>query len=255
MARNPEPPVIPSDQEADVLFRVQMKLADLMLGYWKHGLAVVGVLLLVTLVVGLLQNYFRDARREVSEKIATIDAKVPQPEMLAMYGMGLPDDLSDTERVDALKKSARDYESVAKKTSGIAATEAWIKAGDIWNRLGEKDSEIKAFQAAFDETTKGIIGYTAGNRLAVLYANNGDKAKAREVLRTLATKQEGLPAENALIDLMTLAQAENDTATVRQVAAEYKARFPKSPRMEKVTLLEGKAGGQPSAPATPEKGT
>jgi len=245
VALNPELPVTPSDQEADVLFRVQMKVADLLLGYWKHGLAIVGVILLGTLITGLVSNHFRDAKRAVSEKVSDVDRSLPEPDALATYGIGLPDDLNDPDRVDALTKSAREYEAIGKSASGVAGAEAWIKAGDVWNRLGDRENERKAFQAAWEEEGAGALGYTSGNRLALLIAQGGDHPKAKEILKKLGAEQTGIAAEEALISLMKLARQDGDTALVQETAASYRVRFPKSPRMDVVNGI----AGAPAAPS------
>lgn len=86
MAKNLQP-IVPSDQEADVLFKAQMKIADVVLGYWKQGLIAIGVFLLITLVVGLTTNYIRESKRDVSAQVARVDRELPRPDPLALYGL------------------------------------------------------------------------------------------------------------------------------------------------------------------------
>lgn len=244
MAKNLQP-IVPSDQEADVLFKAQMKIADVVLGYWKQGLIAIGVFLLITLVVGLTTNYIRESKRDVSAQVARVDRELPRPDPLALYGLTPPDDLNNPERVEALRKAAEGYEAIGRASSGVAAAEAWIKAGDVWGRVKDTEREIQAFESAWKASQSGVVGYSAGNRLAILHLQAGEKEKAREILRKIATEQDGYLAEQALLDLMTQAAGEGDTTTVQKSAAEFRVRFPSSPRLDRVTLLES-SGAQPT---------
>jgi len=249
VAKEPrEAPVTPSDQQADLLFRAQMKVADLVLGYWKQGLLVLAALLTTSLVVGLVSNHVRDARRATSAAVARVDAELPPIDPLSLYGLAKTDDLSDTARVAALEKAARDYEAAARDGSGPAVVEAWVRAGETWQRLGRTDEAVAAFQAGFDEGKKGIYRYTPGNRLAVLLADAGRREEAEAVYRRMATGLQGYLAEQALIDLMTLQASSGQGDAVRKSAAEFRARFSKSPRLDEVAAVEASAAAAPAAP-------
>lgn len=239
MAKEPrEAPVTPSDQQADLLFRTQMKVADLVLGYWKQGLGILAGVLALTLVIGLVSNHIRDARRATSAAVAKVDAAVPEPDPMSMLGLAPADDLTDAARVSALETVARGYEAAAKDGAGPTRVEAWVRAGEIWLRLNRTDDAIRSFQAGFDEDGEAIYRYTPGNRLAVLLADNGKRDEAEAVYRKLATGLDGYLAEQALMDLMTLQATSGQADAVKRSAAEFRARFTHSPRLEQVAAIE-----------------
>ncbi len=248
MAKEPrEAPVIPSDQQADLLFRAQMKVADLVLGYWKQGLGILAVLLAGSLVVGLVSNHLRDSKRATSAALARVDAEIPPIDPLSMYGVAPADDLTDAARVSSLETAARAYEAAAAEGTGPGVIEAWVRAGETWLRLGRTDDAIRAFQAGVDEGGKDVFRYAPGNRLAVLLADTGRHDEAEAIYRKMATKLDGYLAEQALIDLMTLQASAGRVDAVRRSAAEFRARFTKSPRLDQVSAIE--AAATPSTPA------
>ncbi|MBN1337073.1 MAG: hypothetical protein JXB39_14030 [Deltaproteobacteria bacterium] len=248
MANEPrEAPVTPSDHQADVLFRVQMKVADIALGYWKQGLIALAVVLALALTVGLVSNHIRDSRRATSAAVARVDAEVPPMDPGSFYGLSPADDLSDPERVAALEKAARGYEAAARDGTGPAVVEAWVRAGETWQRLERTDEAIQAFQEGYERGGKAIYRYAPGNRLAVLLADAGRHEEAEAIYRKMATGLDGYLAEQALMDLMALQAASGRAEAVKRSAAEFRARFTKSPRLPQVAALEAQA----SAPADP----
>jgi hypothetical protein len=234
-------PVTPSDQEADVLFRVQMKVADIVLGYWKQGLGVLGVVLLASLVVGLTQGWIRDSRRSASAAIARVTEGIPAPDPLSAYGLAPQDDLNDPSRVASLRESAEAFEKVAREASGVGRATAWIKAGELWIRVNDPNRALEAFRAARKASDDDILGYTAGSQVARILADQGDTAGARTMLRELATSGKGLLGERPLMEIMKLQLEERDAEGVKKSAAEFRARFAKSPRLDEVAALEARA--------------
>ncbi len=228
----------PAQQDPDNLFRAQMKVANVLLGYWKQALGAVGLILLISLVVGLVQNHIRDTQRELSARIAKVDQALPEQSPLSRYGLAPRDDLQDQEHVEALQKAAEAYEAIATDGSGAGGAEAWIKAGDTWERLNQHDKAAEAFRAAHDMHEDGIIAYAAGNRLAHVLRRTGGEDAARQVLRDLSTRLDGFLAERALMDLIDLEIDNGNLDTARKLLAEFKARFSTSPRLEQLASLE-----------------
>jgi hypothetical protein len=241
LADKPQTPITPSDHEADALFKIQMKLADIVLGYWKQGLVFVGVVLVLVLVVGVGQNWIRDRRRESSASMERILEKMPAPDPLSAYGLAAPDNLADQARVAALKEGAEGLEAVAHDASGTAAAQAWIEAGQAWERAGDKDRQLKAFQEAYSASHKDILGFTAGSRIASLLVEKGDLQGAEKILREVCTAQEGYLGESALLELMAVQIQEAKPDDVKRTAAEFRARFPKSSRLDRVSMMEARA--------------
>ena len=232
-----ELPITPAEQEADFLFKAQMAAYHWVLGYWKQGLGVIGIVLLLALVGGQTATWYRDRQRASSAALAEIVAEMPEPPELAQYGLVPRDDLNDPSHVQTLRDAAAAFEKLAADSSGLVCAEAWFRAGDTWDRLQDDDHAIAAFQASFEADEGGIYTYAAGNRLAAALRRKGETAKADAAVRELATSLDGFLAENALLDLMKAQAAAGDREALERSAAEFRARFANSARMERVDKL------------------
>lgn len=237
----PGAPITPADQEADLFFKVQMQLAHWVYGYWKQGLAGIGAVLFLTLVVGQTSTCLRDQQREGSAALASVERTMPEPSPLAQYGLAPLDDLTDPEHVVALEHAAQAYEDVAHSSHRLAAAEAWLRAGNTWARAGNDERAGVAYEAAFDADVGGIYTYAAGNRLAMIHRDAGRFDQAAELYRDMSRDLKGYLAEQALLDLMDLRLDQGDTEAIQRLAGEFRARFDTSPRLEQVQLIESKA--------------
>jgi len=237
----PGAPITPADQEADVFFKVQMKLAHWVYGYWKQGLAGIGTVLLLTLIVGQTATFLRDQQRDGSAAMAAVERSMPEPSPLAQYGLAPLDDLTDPEHVTALEQAAQSFEDVAAASTRLAKAEAWLRAGNTWSRAGNTERATVAYQAAYDADPGGIYTYAAGNRLAAIHRQAERTEQATELLRELASDQKGYLAEQALLDLMDVQLESGDTESLQRLVAEFRARFDTSPRLEQVQLIEAEA--------------
>ncbi len=99
----PHHPITPADQEADLFFKFQMKLAHWLYGYWKQGLVGIGIFLFFAFVVGQTSTCIRDRAREGSAALARSQALLPEPSQMAQYGLAPLDDLTDPEHVAQLE--------------------------------------------------------------------------------------------------------------------------------------------------------
>ena len=110
----PHHPITPADQEADLFFKFQMKLAHWLYGYWKQGLVGIGIFLFFAFVVGQTSTCIRDRAREGSAALARSQALLPEPSQMAQYGLAPLDDLTDPEHVAQLEAAAKSFEDVAR---------------------------------------------------------------------------------------------------------------------------------------------
>ena len=237
----PGAPITPADQEADLFFKVQMKLAHWVYGYWKQGLAGIGTVLLLTLVVGQTATCLRDQQREGSAAMATVERGMPEPSPLAQYGLAPLDDLSDPEHVKKLEEAAQAFEDVAVSSNRLAAAEAWLRAGYTWSRADNAERASVAYGHAYEADPGGIYTYAAGNRLALLHRDADRVDDAAELYRALSRDLKGYLAEQALLDLMDLRLDQGDGTAIQHLAGEFRARFDESPRLEQVQLIEAQA--------------
>ncbi len=236
MAENKQPsgiPELPEEEDVDLVFRAEMRIRDIILGYWKHSLVALGGVLIVSLVVGIYQQYTQSVRRSGSEAISLIDADQPPPSQLAQMGLAPLDDPSDTERMEALRELARRYEAAAEETLGAARAEAWLKAADTWRRVGEDDEARRLFEALAAES--GMFAAGGHNGLAVLALEAGDTDTAVTHLRAITDAGEDLFAERALLDLIHIEQ-ERDEAAAAALIDEFRVRFPASRRLGELAV-------------------
>ncbi len=236
MAENKEPSGIPEpseEEDVDLVFMAEMRIRDIILGYWKHGLLALGAVLIASLFVGLYQQYTRGVRRDGSESISLIDADQPPPSQLAQLGLAPLDDPSDAERMKTLEELARRYEAAAEETAGAARAEGWLKAADTWRRIGEDEEARRLFEALAGES--GMFAAGGHNGLAALALEAGDTDTATVHLRAIAEAGDDLFAERALIDLIHIEQERNEVAAAALID-EFRVRFPASRRLGELAV-------------------
>lgn len=230
---------LPGEQEVvDYVFKAQMVGFKLVETYWRHALVLAGAVLVVALFYGLYDsNRTRDLKAGAAA-IAEVDRKMPQ-------GPALFDNPEDEVRMGQLRVGAKQYEVAAQGTSEGTAGEAWLKAADTWLRVGESDKAAAAYQQALEAQPKGIVGFGARNGLATLKLEAGETDAAIALYRESADNNEGYLAQEALILLAEIFDAEGKEAELKVVYDEFRLRFPDSPRV----LEFDKYGLQAPAPA------
>jgi len=215
-------------QEGDVLFRIQMRVADAFFEHWKRGLVLLVAVLLTVLTVGTWKSQLRDAQRDTTASIAAIDRKMPEVDQLAAMGLAPLDDLTDPARVQLLEAIAQKYEEVAGLGTKASAAEAWLKAGDTWDRLGRPDDAARAFQGALDAFAMGPFGHTATNALAAIRVAQGDTEAAATLYRSIVVSSDEYLAERAQYDLGSALAAGGDTAGAIAAYQDFQTRYPDS---------------------------
>ena len=237
MAKDTGRSEIPTDErddeeggEVDVLFRAQMTVTNFLLGYWKHMLGVLGIVLAGVYGYSYWTEHSRDHQRELQAAIQKVTLDVPQPDQMALMGLAPMDDPADTERVAALKKSAEDFEVVAKGGSGTGAVMAWMEAAKLWERAGDASRAKIAWKAAYDLKPQDILAWSTGANYASSLANEGDIDGAAAVYRAFADdpKADGYIAERALYELGQLFEGSGRIAESQQAYTEFTTRFPNS---------------------------
>ena len=184
--------------------------------------------LLLVLTVGTWKNRLRDAQRDTTASIAAIDRKMPEVDQLAAMGLAPLDDLTDPARVQLLEAIAGKYEEVAAAGSKASAAEAWLKAGDTWDRLGRPDDAARAYEGARDAFAMGPFGHTATNALASIRVAQGDTEGAATLYRSIVANSEGYPAERAQYDLASALAAGGDTPGAITAYQQFQTRYPDS---------------------------
>lgn len=210
--------------DAGVAFRAEMAATNFALGYWRHIVAVLVVVLLGFLFYGQYQSWHlgdqRDSARQIFEaERALRDAEDPQPELFGQVA-------------DAL---------MAVDARGMAKSEALLKAAELY-RLAEQPEKQRSTLELAAGASEGVLAYAADAAIANLdlEAGDGDAATAR--LRRLMDSEQGFLAQQAALDLALMYEHLDRTADARAVYDEFTARFPESELGDEVRERRAKLG-------------
>jgi hypothetical protein len=236
------PPTSPEapPQEQDALFRAQMALQDLILGYWKYGVYAVLLVLLGALVYGGVTSWTRSKAEGHYAEISRVDFRMPKVDQMARFGLAPMDDPNDVQRMSDLQEGARRFEAAAADAKGAAAVYAWLKAAEAWKRAGKDAEALAAAEKANAVGAEDLAGFTAGSAYASALRDAGQADQAIAVLTSLSTRFEGLYAEEALLALAGAQIDAGKTADAKATIESFKTRFATSPRAERVAALESR---------------
>jgi len=201
-------------QEKDFLFQAQMAVANFFLGYYKYGLVVIGLVLLVSLVYGIAQSVHTKSQRNVHARIAEVQ-----------------NDLTDPSDKGALAKAATDLEGIAEKGDGTAAVMALLQAAEVFREAGQGDDALRAFEKAYALKPEGVLEWAAASGVAAEKARKGDVDGAVEIYRKFSGG-DGVAAEEATWSLAVLLEDAGKKDEARQAITDLTTRFPSSPHLE-----------------------
>ena len=153
-------------QEQDVLFKAQMAVANVFLGYYKYGLALLGLVLLASLVYGIADSVHTKSQRNVHARIADVQNGLTDPSDKA-----------------ALTKAATELEGIAEKGDGTAAVMALLQAGEVFREAGQGDDALRAFEKASALKPTGVLEWAAASGVAAEKARKGDVDGAVEIYK------------------------------------------------------------------------
>ena len=232
--RNDDPILDPTQQEeADVVFQLEMQARNLLLGYWKHGVATILSVLGLILVYGIVDHFITKGLQKTSYEVARIDKKLSEDDP-GYVDLSAPTTPTQTA---ILTKAAELYTAAGDDGGGAPGADAHIKAATMHLRLGDLASAQQAYQSALAAEDGGVIGYAARNGLASIYMAEGRTDEAIALYRTIADDQKDYLAERALMDLANAYDAAGDSAQLTAVVAEFDLRFPGSPRRARLPVV------------------
>jgi hypothetical protein len=209
------------EQDPDVLFQLRMGLANLALGYWRHFVGLLGLVLVGTLVYGLVTSQMQSSQRDGHAAVAT--AMEP-----AREAFELPDPAA---RKTALSEVARSVEAAAGASSGAAAAYGWMRAAQLWEEAEDAEAARKAWSAAAAVGAGGALGWSAAMGDARASARGGDVDGAATRLRALAAATPGLQGDEALALLVDVFIDAGRPADAEAALGELRARNAESPRL------------------------
>lgn len=229
--------------EAGAMFKAEMFATNLVLGYWRHGVALVVLVLLGILAWGQYGDWYRNTQRATAAHIADVMSGLPAPMV------EIPSRLASGEAVDlaAVEKVADDLVAVANGAGGTARTEALMTAAELYRIVEKPEKQRTALEKA--EGAPGVLGWSVGAALANLELEQGQGDSAVARLRKLSEAADGYLGEQALIDLGLALEHLDRRDEAAQVYADFLSRFPESKRADQVKARQARVSAPAVEPA------
>ncbi len=239
MAEENDDDLILQPADAGAAFRFEMAATNFFLGYWKHMLAVLVVVLVSLLIYGQYRDYYQSVQRGAAARIADVERELPAPIALLAFQKS-QGALTATD--DALIQAAEQLEAIAGAVSGTAAVEARLKAAELYRLAGSVDARRAVLEATLGEA-RGVLEYAAESALAAmdLEAGRGDEAVRR--YRTLAAEHDGFLAQQATIELGLALEHLGRREEAAQVYGEFLSKWPDAPRASEVRNFQSRVRG------------
>lgn len=229
-------------QEEDALFRLQMAISDVVLGYWKYGVYAILAVLLVAAAYGGYTSWKESALRDDYAAIARVDHRMPKVDEMARYGLAPMDDPNDAQRASDLVEGGKRFLAAGDEARGTPAVYAYLKAADAFRRANAQDQRLAALEKAWAVDAEDLPAWSAGSALAAALIDAGQTDRALGLYRELVGRLDGYLAEQALLALAG-AQADAKKATeAKATLDEFRARFPESARMAEAAAIEARLG-------------
>lgn len=219
------------EPQQDVLFQLQMGLANAFLGHWKLLLYAAGAVLLGAAAWGAYDNHVSSTQQAGHEALARAERALED----------LDPEMSETEIEGLLGQVARDAEKAAEGASGTAQAFAYVRAAQYWMQIDDAAAARKAWSKAAAVGAPGAIGWTAAMGAARAAAEAEDYPTALRLIEP-ATTETGLLGEEAVFTRLQVEVLAGDSAAASRSAEELEARFPKSGRHAEARLLAAQAG-------------
>lgn len=233
--------------KAGFLFRAEMFTTNVLLGYWRAFVAVVVVVLLAILLYGQYRTWNRRSQRGTAAEVAQALAALPAPVE------ELPARIASGEAIDpaTLVSTADRVVTLAETGRGTARAEGLLLASELYRIAGDTEKQRAALDAA-TSSARRVLSFAAQEGLANidLAGGKGEDAVAR--LRTLAEGDSFL-AEQATLDLGLALEHLGRTDEAAKVYDDFLARWPDSPRTDRVEERQSRLGQSPTGGATEEQ--
>lgn len=220
------------EPQQDVLFQVQMSVANAFLGYWKVLLYVAGAILLGAAVYGGYDSQVRSTQQAGHEAVARAEQGLEE----------LDPEMSEDDIKALFARVAREVETASEGASGTSRAFGFVRAAQYWMQIDDAEAARKAWSMAAAVQAPGTIGWTASIGAARAAADAGDYPTALHLIQAAAA-YDGLLGEEAVFTRLQIEVLSGDMAAAGRSAQEIEARFPSSGRIaEAKSLAAGSAG-------------
>ncbi len=217
------------EQEVDFIFKARMGIINFALGYWKAGVGLLGVVLLISLVYGLWTSHVQATQREHQAAIANAFESVSAAFQIE----------EEADRDAALTQVAQEVQAAATQSSGPAAAYGWIRAAQLWDELDDSSAGLAAWKNAHEAGAQGVLGWSAAVGYATALGGTGDLDGAAAVLRGLATAHPGVEGAEAMAQLAGLYIDAQQPDKAQAVLEEMNGRWPDNPRAAELSARLG----------------
>jgi hypothetical protein len=219
------------EPQQDVLFQMQMSVANAFLGHWKVLLYLAGGILIAAAVYGGYDSHIRSEQQAGHEAVARAERGLED----------LTPELSEDDIKALFADVATKVEEAGASTTGTARAYAFVRAAQYWMQIDDADAARKAWSQAAAVQAPGTIGWSASMGAARAAADAEDYATALHLIGP-AAGFDGLLGEEAVFTRLQIEVLSGNAAAAGQSAAELEARFPKSGR---IAEAKGLAAGVP----------
>jgi len=214
--------------DAGLLFRAEMWATNAFLGYWRHLLAGLVVILLGFLLYGQYTAWVVSDQRGASQQIEQALGDLPPLDRIGpgrVFGQPLPDDTD-------LAETAEELEAIAENSRDAARVEALLKAAELYRLEGDAEGQRRVLEAAVADA-EGVFAYGVQSSLANLDLEEGEGDAAVARLRELADREDVL-GEQATLDLGRVLETLDRDEEAREVYEAFETQWPESSRLDEV---------------------
>jgi hypothetical protein len=214
-------------EDAGLMFRTEMATKNAFMGYWKHLLTVLVVVLLSILFYGQYKNWHQTNQRDLSHAmfVATKD--------LAM-------DPSDEE----LGAAAAKLQEIGEQGRGLGAVDALLKSAELYRNAGNAEGQGSALVSAGEKASGTELVFLVESQRAMWELESGDGDAAVSRLRSLVSSTSGLLGLEAR---MSLASALEATGAHQEARSVYETLLADYPDTTRKTEVEGRVKALPKA--------
>ena len=233
--------------DAGTLFRAEMWATNMLMGYWKHGLTILIVVLLSVLFYGSYRTHVLSVQRMAAADIAEVERSFDVP-IWAMASV-MADGGENAPTREELAEAAEKIATVGRANSGAGAVEASLKAAELFRLAGRVDERRAALEHASAHGQRGALKYAADAGLANLDLEIGQGEAAVNRFRALKDASSGFLVEQATMDLALALEHLDRKDEARSLYAEFLETWPDSKRADEVRIRQERLDASPAAPA------
>lgn len=254
---NPGDVEIPNP-EAGFMFRAEMFVMNVLLGYAKVIIGLLVLILVVALVIGQYQSWYRQNQRKTSSEIANVERELRKDllldlddrtrEIVEQYTTGaidmlqaMPIEMTD-DNVASTIEAADKLVALGVEARGTARTEAYLRAAELYRRVEKVEPERQALESCL-ESAEGVLAYTCTANLVAL---DVDEDKVESAVSRLQAAMETLPpfsAQRAALSLAEIYEHEGRTADAKAVYDTYESRWPEAADLADVQARRARLDG------------